>query len=188
MFSAFFTELEKIAGPHLLEYDYDPALHGPSPFARYMNQQQFQQAADHPLVRAATEKRPIPAGKSSVVLMPTRESMGRHFDSTTTNDLWHSMLRHENTHYLRDKAGKMEALGKPGLRNVLRSAREEALAYAEGASSKHLSDAAKTKSIHGIGPSTAFSVTHAYAPSGGVRKAALGGRLGAGLRALRLIK
>jgi hypothetical protein len=188
MYGAFFSELEKIAAPHLLEYDYNPVEHGPSPFAKHMTQQQFQQNANHPLILAATEKRQVPAGKSSIVLMPSKESMGRHFDSTTTKDLWHNLLRHENTHYLRNKAGKMEGLGKPGLRNVLRSAREEGIAYAEGAGSKHLSDIAKTRATYGIGSGVASSLAQAYAPLGGPRKAALGGRLGAGLRALRLIK
>lgn len=187
MFSAFFAELEKIAAPHLLEYDYNPVEHGPSPFAKYMTQQQFQQSSGHPIIRAATEKRQVPAGKP-IVLMPSKESVGRHFDSTTAKDIWHHLLRHENTHYLRDKAGKMEGVGKPGLRNVMRSAREEGIAYAEGAASKHLSDIAKTRAKRGIGIGVASSVAHTYAPLGGPRKAVLGGRLGAGLRALRLIK
>lgn len=187
MYSAFFAELEKIATPYLLEYDYNPAEHGPSPFARYMTREHLQQNAAHPLILSATEKRPVPASKSSVVLMPSKESLGRYFDNTTAKDVWHSMLRHENTHYLRDKAGKMEGLGKPGLRNIMRTAREEAIAYAEGAGSRHLSDAAKARSIQAIGPNTSHSIHAAYAPTGGVRKAALGGRFGDALRKLRLI-
>jgi hypothetical protein len=185
VFTSFFAELEKIAGPHLVEYDWDPAMGGP--MAGYVKKDDIGYArAAYPHFEQAIEKRPLPAGKSSVVMMPSRESLSRHFSNP--KDMWHEMLRHENTHYLRDKAGKMDGMGQPGLRNVLRTIREEAIAYGKGGTSRHLSEAMKQKALQAAGANTVFSVRSAYAPIGGPAKGALAGRLGSALRAMRFIK
>jgi hypothetical protein len=89
-----------------------------------------------------------------------------------------SMARHELTHYLRDRAGHMAGVGQPGLRNVLRTAREEAIAYGNGLKPfekmgpQYLGQAAA-----GIPAGIVSSVRQAYANTGGAARAALGGTL-----------
>lgn len=92
------------------------------------------------------------------------------------NALQKNTRRHELTHYLRGKAGKMEGVGQPGLRNVLRTGREELIAYTKGVDAfdkmgpQYVSQAAK-----GVIPGAVASVREAYPQ--GVAHAALGGTL-----------
>ncbi len=92
------------------------------------------------------------------------------------NALQKNTRRHELTHYLRGKAGKMEGVGQPGIRNVLRTGREELIAYTKGVDAfdkmgpQYVSQAAK-----GVIPGAVASVREAYPQ--GVAHAALGGTL-----------
>lgn len=43
-----------------------------------------------------------------------------------------NLMRHELTHYIRSKKGKTKGVGESGLKNVLRTIREEAIAYKKG--------------------------------------------------------
>lgn len=92
-----------------------------------------------------------------------------------------SSRRHELTHYLRSKKGKMARYGKPGVRGVLTTGREELAAYVQGAKPfKKVSPKAHQEVIAGIPSGVVGSVRTAYPE--GVGKALMGGRLGSALQ------
>ena len=98
------------------------------------------------------------------------------------NAAYQSSRRHELTHYLRQKKGKMARYGKPGVRGLLSTGREEAIAYSKGLSPlKRISEKSYVEGMKGVIPGTIGSVRQAYPQ--GLRAAAMGGRLGGLIRA-----
>lgn len=137
------------------------------------------------------------AGKNHLVaLQPTAdirqgfEGVASPFTSAQKDLLadaqYKSNRRHELTHYIRGKAGKMEGVGQPGFRNLLRTAREEGAAYKEGVkpfrkviesgafSPTEMRQLEANTGAH-AGKGFVSSVRHAYPE--GLRRAALGGTL-----------
>lgn len=99
---------------------------------------------------------------------------------------YQSMRRHELTHYMRGRKGKLEGIGKPGLRNLARTAREEGIAYHQGLKpvrkaleSGAFEPALKKRLEAGtgaaLGQNFMHSMNHAY--PAGLRRAALSGTL-----------
>ncbi len=71
--------------------------------------------------------------------------------------------KHELTHYLRSKAGKMEGYGKPGALNVLRTAREELAGHRTGLRAFSKMDAkTQGEAAKGVVPGTMASLRQAY--------------------------
>jgi len=117
-------------------------------------------------------------GKDVIFMAPKQEfaaAYGSHGDEARR-----AIKRHELTHYMRGKRGKMARLGKPGLRGLGVTAREELAA--------HLVPALRTKSpeiqkalAKGVLPGTLQSVRTAY-PGQRLRDVAMGGKAGALLK------
>ena len=113
-------------------------------------------------------------GKDALFMAPKQEfasAYGQHGDAT-----YRAIKQHELTHYLRGKKGKMIRYGKPGLRGLGTTAREELAA--------HLTAAGRAKSpqiqqalARGVVPGTVQSVRAAY-PRQRLRDVAMGGSLG----------
>lgn len=81
---------------------------------------------------------------------------------------------HELTHWLRAKKGKFKRVGKPGVRGVLSTGREELAAHVR--SLKRLPPALKAELAFGIPGGVMFSTRHAYGKP--LRKALMGGKAG----------
>lgn len=94
-----------------------------------------------------------------------------------------SYLRHELTHAMRERAGHMEGVGQPGLRNVLKTIREEAIANFEGIRGLERMKAPQTapalyqNAVKAVVPTMVGSVAGSYARQGGVGRAAFSGTL-----------
>lgn len=120
-----------------------------------------------------------PLGEYRQMVASTRDYMGASPESIdrAAGALRDSIRRHELTHYLRDKAGKLPPTGPQhaGLRNVLRLAREEGIAHLEGVTPlAKVSPRLGTQAAAGVVPGVVASVRHAYGP---IRRAMLSGTL-----------
>jgi hypothetical protein len=114
--------------------------------------------------------------KKDVVLVPSKKALlAMGVPERNIDPLYRATRRHEIAHWSRARKGKMKGYGEPGLRNVLRSAREEMIAY--GSMGKRLPEEMERNWAKEFFPATAASVQQAYAPTGGVKKAILGGSL-----------
>ena len=138
----------------------------------------------------------VKPGQALMGVAPAAEQIGQlpgaHFlpeemQKSLGEDLNRHVRRHELIHYLRGRQGKLEGAVQPGIRNVLRTGREE-LAASFGAARRMKSPELKALALAGVPGEALSSVMHNYAPVGGVGKALLGGTLGKALRAARIIK
>ena len=86
-----------------------------------------------------------------------------------------SLRRHELTHYLRDKAGKLPDLDKPGFRNTLKLLREEGIANLQGIKPfAKFGPKVEFEAAQGVIPVAVQSTRAAYGP---LRRAMLSGTL-----------
>lgn len=136
----------------------------------------------------------LPPGKRGVLFTRNLEETRKHLadalkipveqvNERVAELIRRSTMRHELTHAMRERAGKMEGFGKPGLRNVLRSYREEGIASMEGLRALEKLKAHQTNPelvaqiATGTLPGIQTSVQHAYKPHGGILRGALSGSL-----------
>jgi hypothetical protein len=116
--AAFVDELEKIAaGPaRIVDEQLPPGT------AQYWQPHKVDAVdAAHPQIGL---KRHVGKRHGALLSGPSPQ-----FPSFEENAASRGLRRHELTHWLRDRKGKMTGVGKPGFGNVLRTAREEAVAY-----------------------------------------------------------
>lgn len=149
----------------------------------------FASAAANPQLAAE-----LPPGKRGVLFTRNLEETRKHLadalkipveqvNERVAELIRRSTMRHELTHAMRERAGKMEGFGKPGLRNVLRSYREEGIASMEGLRALENLKAHQTNPelvaqiATGTLPGIQTSVQHAYKPHGGILRGALSGSL-----------
>lgn len=164
--ASFWDELEKLAGPRLIEEPGLLSTHGIGG---------LQIPASH-----SESQRRFPGG--------TRESIVVGSESEYAPGARKAALRHEIAHYLRRKRGHMAGVGDPGLRNVAKTLREELIAYGTQFDQRktRVSDAVQAQMSQHLIPNLVQSMESAYPK--GVIPAALGGNFGRALRTLRLIK
>lgn len=139
----------------------------------------------------------VPEGKALLRVAPTedhlkqlggiRRLMTEGTQKNVGEDLRNVTRRHELIHYMRARKGLMDGAGKPGIRNVLRTLREETAAGL-GAAIRAKNPVIRALSIPSALGGAGVSTSNAYAHTGGVGKALLGGSIGKVLRALRLAK
>jgi len=199
--AAFADEVEKIAASVVMSEL--PGLFSVQGFgAAYMNPERVARAtqldpalAKHPAFSKAVKT------KKHLVLVPPKRELRAMAEAVPTikadpaavdrlsEGLARGARRHELAHYKRTLRGKMEGYGKPGVRNVLRTLREEAIANISGVQG-HKKMLPRERAIFAgealkdVGRST----RHAYASEGGIRKALVGGTLGKLLRAARMVR
>lgn len=169
--SALARELEKVAVS--VKIQHEPGLlttHGLA--GKFVPEAAIR--AENPALAASIG---LPTGKDALFIAPKEEFItALHGDAAKGDSAYRNIRRHELTHWLRAKRGKLEGTGKPGLRNVLRTAREEAIAQISGL--KAVKDPAHRALLaKGFAPGVVGSVQHAYQPHGGVVSGALGGTL-----------
>lgn len=152
---------------------FDPAWGNTDPIgAMYLSRERMP-----PQAQELTQIRP---DKKGIILnRPPSDVQKMHprLSDVEAKALSRAKLRHELTHALRDRAGKMERYGKPGVRGVLTTMREEALAYGKELGSLDKHPQLQTQVAQGTGPNFFTSLRAAHAPQGGVRKALLSGSL-----------
>lgn len=90
-------------------------------------------------------------------------------------EIYRSTRAHELTHWLRAKRGKFKRMGKPGVRGVLSTGREELAAHVRAL--KRLPPALKAELAVSVPSGVMFSTRHAY-PGKSLRKALMGGQAG----------
>jgi hypothetical protein len=167
-YSSMADELEKIAaGPHIEEM---PGLR--KYFGIGGKQFSHEVASSAPDLRDLYAKR-RKSRSGMVVLEPQADLEPLVGNKRLAESNYRATRRHELIHWKRQKDGKMKDVGQAGLRNVLRTGREEAAAYL-GAMKKvhpeHESMAAKALGSQWLG-----SMRQAYPK--GIRRAAMGGTL-----------
>tara|TARA_B100000131_G_scaffold132800_1_gene129389 strand:- start:5229 stop:5801 length:573 start_codon:yes stop_codon:yes gene_type:complete len=181
--SAFVDEMEKLAAGPLIVHMSDPSSPGKhvkaSTFLNNPPERLRQIMAEVPAVRKAAEK------GQSVLFLPSPEGLSKLYGPAGGQAAYNTMRRHEMTHWLRDRRGKMKGVGEPGLRNVLRSAREEMAAHLSQTRTRGLTGVQREALGKLVGPGTIGSVKANYAYMGGARKAALGGTASKILKALK---
>lgn len=133
----------------------------------------------------------ISGGKKHVLALPAREDFTDLLKNrpdfvgdpeglrTASDAAYKSSRKHELTHYLRGKKGKMDRYGKPGVRGVLTTGREEVAAHLQGLKPYKRSEKMMSQASQGVIPGVVGSVQSAYPQ--GIRKALLGGTLGKAL-------
>jgi hypothetical protein len=121
MLLAFSDELEKIsAGPALV---YDPQAEQSGSAAAYWPPKKVDQVDTiHPQLGLKKY-----VGKKHGLIVTTHPSQYAYHPEGKA--AYRALRRHEMTHWARDKKGKMKGIGEGGLGNVLRTAREEVVAY-----------------------------------------------------------
>ena len=172
--TSFLDELEKIAaGPFIIEVD-DPSIGG-----RFIPRDSFMELMEaRPEIRATYQEEfpEILKSKKDVVFVPSKKALSEAgIPDKNIDPMYRAYRRHELAHWSRARKGKMKGYGEPGLRNVLRSVREEVVGY--GSMGKHLPKDMERDLAKKFLPITTASVQQAYAPKGGVKKAILGGSL-----------
>ena len=92
------------------------------------------------------------------------------------DDAYRTIKQHELVHYMRAKKGKLARVGKPGIRGLASTAREELIAHAYPAL-RTKSPLTQQALARGIIPGTIASVRSAY-PGQSLKSVAAGGTLG----------
>lgn len=199
--AACIDELEKIAaGPKIIHHDLRiPGQESKGPAGGFIPRGEYDrmQQGTH-AIKNMPKVKGLKPGQDVVSLPPSkvmraelRKKMGSDVPKSISNDLYKMTRRHELTHWLRNKRGKMpldaEGRLKPGLRNVARTAREEAVANVA------MLKGAKNKTMRRLTAATipinvVNSVRGAYSDQGGVLRNAAGGTLKRIGKALRLTK
>ena len=138
----------------------------------------------------------VSGGKKHVLALPQKEDFKQLLQhrpdfigdpekvEQAAQSAYQSSRRHELTHYLRGKKGKMERYGKPGVRGVLSTGREELAAYGQGLKPfKKMGPKAVAQGAMGVPGGVMGSIRTAYPE--GIRKAMMGGQLGSALQAAK---
>tara|TARA_Y100000034_G_C6905241_1_gene419815 strand:+ start:2302 stop:2880 length:579 start_codon:yes stop_codon:yes gene_type:complete len=191
IYKSFVNELRKIAaGPLVIDVDDISLLNGravhvlpdgilsPKSQAHHIIRNKFPQAI------AAAEQ-----GKS-VILLPSKKNLASspYVGPDAADAAYNQLRRHEMTHWLRWKKGKKGMEISPGVRGVVRNAREEFAASVSQVKTRGLHPAQQKLMASQVIPSTVASVKGNYAHQGGVKKALMGGKAGKALRFLRRIR
>lgn len=121
--------------------------------------------------------------KDVVFLAPKSEFVEMHGERG--EEAYKAVRRHEMAHWMRAKRGNMSRMGKPGIRGVGSTLREELVGHVSAL--KGRSPEVTQALAQGIIPGAVRSTQAAYRGTT-LRKAALGGSFGKALRAVRLIK
>ena len=123
-------------------------------------------------------------GRDALFMAPKSEfraMVGQHGD-----EAYKATRRHELTHYMRGKRGKMARVGTPGLRGLGTTAREELIAHVSALKGRSIP--VQQGLARGIAPGTLASMRSAY-PGQKLRNVAMGGKAGNLLRRVgRLFK
>jgi hypothetical protein len=181
-FSAFSDELVKIAaGPVIRDT--------PTLLSQYGRVGHYYTPENMELPGNAELKSQVGAkANKGVVLMAPRSEIAAvpGVNPEGANRIYRSYRRHELTHWKRGQMGKLEGVGQPGIRNVLRTAREEIAANAQGA--KSLLRSGVPAGAIGRNAALTFAGSMRGAYPGGIGKAMLGGTISRIGRALRVIR
>jgi hypothetical protein len=119
-------------------------------------------------------ERPLEEWRASVASLPQYAGNEELIDRVS-RVAHEGARRHELTHYLRDKAGKLPPTDKPGFRNTLRLLREEGIAHFEGLKPvEKLGPDYLRRASANVVPGTLASTRSAYGP---IRRAMMSGTL-----------
>jgi hypothetical protein len=179
---AFVCELEKVAaGPAIQDT--------PTLLSRFGRVGHYYRPEDmeHP-DNAQLKANLGPKSKRGVVLMAPRSEIEQvpGVTSEGAKRIYRSYRRHELTHWKRGQKGKLKGVGEPGVRNVLRTAREELVANVQGA--KSLLRAGVPAGAIGRNAGSTFVGSMRGAYPGGLSKAMLGGTISRIAKALRIAR
>jgi hypothetical protein len=177
MLTGFYNELEKIAIS--VQVVHEPGLlseHGLA--GKHVTHEKLM--AENP---ALAKKLGIKPGKDVLFMAPQAEY--ERLYGPQGREGYRAVKRHELTHYMRGKRGKMKRVGTPGLRGLGATAREELVAHISAMRGR--SDPAQLALAKGLVPGVVGSVRHAYQGQP-LRQVAMGGTLGRVGRFLRLVR
>jgi hypothetical protein len=132
---------------------------------------------------ALAKKVGLRTGRDALFMAPREEFLRAY--GPQGGEAYKAVKRHELTHYLRGKRGKMERVGTPGLRGLGATAREELIAHFEAMRGR--SPGVQKALAQSFVPGVVGSVRHAY-QNRPLRQVAMGGTLGRVARALRLMR
>lgn len=156
--SAFVAELEKVAaGPKVIE---DPSLLPRGLAGLHVRRKTLDAHLHHPAIVEELARHGFQPGQDALYVPPAhqlQQLFGEHGPIAGK-----VVRRHEMTHWLRGRQGKLEGFGEPGLPNVLRTAREELAAHLSSLRTKGLSHARRGNLILGTPKGVIGSVKAAY--------------------------
>lgn len=163
--TAFVDELEKIAaGPRVI---YDPEMRTGAQYWPPSFVDRVEAARPDIGVKAMVGK------KHGALVGPHPSQFSHHPEGAQA---YKALRRHEMTHWMRDRRGLFGGVGKPGLRNVLRTAREEGAAYLSQRKALRNAPQIRRQSLVRLPKDFLTSMRAAY--PAGVGKAVMGGTLG----------
>lgn len=172
--------LEKTAaGPLIIDVD-DPRLLSTN--AVNLDPKSFLSTADSPAKTLIKQQYPeaveaLKAGRG-VIMLPSKANLAQNpfLDAETADATYKQLRRHEMTHWMRGRKGK-DLSTSPGIRGVLRNAREELAATASQTKIKGVSPAITRTLQANMVPAALASVKSNYAHQGGPLKAMAQGSL-----------
>jgi hypothetical protein len=122
---AFDDELQKIAaGPKIV---HDRTLEALGVSGLFVSADKLATTKKMKWLRKTTGTKP---GQDLIMLVPAKKGSGY------SKSMYAAVKEHELTHMRRNKEGKLKGYGKPGLANIVRTFREEAIAYYGGLKAK----------------------------------------------------